>query len=33
MTRLSFGFDDKLIEFTTTKFRSDKYHYDIELTR
>jgi GntR family transcriptional regulator len=33
MTRLSFGFDDKPIEFTTTKFRSDKYHYDIELTR
>ncbi|WP_110113857.1 GntR family transcriptional regulator [Bacillus sp. CGMCC 1.16541] len=33
MTRLSFGFDDKPIEFTKTKFRSDKYHYDIELTR
>lgn len=33
MTRLSFGFDDKPIEFTNTKFRSDKYHYDIELKR
>ncbi|MED4074133.1 GntR family transcriptional regulator [Priestia endophytica] len=33
MTRLSFGFDDKPIEFTVTKYRSDKYHYDIELTR
>ena len=33
MTRLSFGFDDRPIEFTKTKFRSDKYHYDIELKR
>ncbi|PWW42059.1 MULTISPECIES: GntR family transcriptional regulator [Paenibacillus] len=33
MQRLSFGYDDKPLEFTTTKFRSDKYHYDIELTR
>lgn len=33
MKRLSFGFDDKPIEFTTTKYRSDKYYYDIELTR
>ena len=33
MQRLSFGYDDKPLEYTTTKFRSDKYHYDIELTR
>ncbi|TDL91635.1 GntR family transcriptional regulator [Vibrio vulnificus] len=33
MTRLSFGFDDKPLEFTVTKYRSDKYHYDIDLYR
>jgi GntR family transcriptional regulator len=33
MERLSFGLDDRPIEFTTTKFRSDKYHYNIELKR
>lgn len=33
MTRLSFGIDDKPIEFTKTKYRSDKYSYDIELKR
>jgi GntR family transcriptional regulator len=33
MTRLSFGMDDRPIEYTRTKYRSDKYHYDIELTR
>lgn len=33
MTRLSFGFDDKPLEFTITKYRSDKYHYDIDLFR
>jgi GntR family transcriptional regulator len=31
--RISFGLDDKPIEFSTMKFRSDKYHYNIELTR
>ncbi|TXC82234.1 GntR family transcriptional regulator [Metabacillus litoralis] len=33
MSRLSFGIDDKPIEYTRTKYRSDQYHYDIELTR
>lgn len=33
MERLSMGYDDRPIEYTKTKFRSDKYHYDIELTR
>jgi len=33
MERLSTGFDDKPIEYTKTKFRSDKYHYNIELIR
>lgn len=33
MTRLSFGLDDRPIEYTKTKYRSDQYHYDIEVTR
>ncbi|MEA3322423.1 MAG: GntR family transcriptional regulator [Bacillota bacterium] len=33
MTRLSYGIDDKPIEYTRTKFRSDQYHYNVELTR
>ncbi|UOF89091.1 GntR family transcriptional regulator [Fodinisporobacter ferrooxydans] len=33
MSRLSFGLDDRPIEFTKTKYRSDHYHYDIELKR
>lgn len=33
MSRLSFGIDDKPLEYTRTKYRSDQYHYDIELTR
>ncbi|NLP49633.1 GntR family transcriptional regulator [Bacillus sp. RO1] len=33
MTRLSYGLDDKPIEYTRTKFRSDQYHYNVELTR
>jgi GntR family transcriptional regulator len=33
MTRLSFGFDDKPIEFTSTKYHSDQYHYNIDLKR
>jgi GntR family transcriptional regulator len=33
MERLSFGSNNQPIEFTTTKFCSDKYHYNIELTR
>ncbi|KPB03163.1 GntR family transcriptional regulator [Bacillus sp. CHD6a] len=33
MTRLSYGLDDKPMEFTRTKFRSDQYHYNVELTR
>lgn len=31
--RLSFGLDDRPIEFSTIKFRSDKYHYNLKLTR
>ncbi|APH03432.1 GntR family transcriptional regulator [Bacillus weihaiensis] len=31
--RLSFGLDDRPVEFSKIKFRSDKYHYNIELTR
>ncbi|MFC7393626.1 GntR family transcriptional regulator [Scopulibacillus cellulosilyticus] len=33
MTKISFGLDDKPIEFAITKYRSDFYHYDIELKR
>ncbi|QFT88150.1 HTH-type transcriptional repressor YvoA [Bacillus sp. THAF10] len=33
MTRLSYGLDDNPIEYTRTKFRSDQYHYNVELTR
>lgn len=33
MTRLSYGMDDSPIEFTRTKYRSDQYSYDIDLTR
>lgn len=33
MTRLSFGLDDRPLEYTRTKYRSDHYHYDIELNR
>jgi len=33
MTRLSYGIDGNPLEFTKTKFRSDQYSYDIELTR
>ena len=33
MTRLSFGLDDEPIEYTRTKYRSDQYHYNIELKR
>lgn len=33
MERLSFGQENKPIEFTTTKFCSDKYQYFIELMR
>ncbi|PYZ92621.1 GntR family transcriptional regulator [Salipaludibacillus keqinensis] len=33
MVRLSFGVDDKPIEYTRTKYRSDHYHYDIDLQR
>lgn len=33
MTRVSYGFDDKPIEYTKTKFRSDRYHYNVELKR
>jgi GntR family transcriptional regulator len=33
MERLSFGGDNKPIEFTATKYCSDKYHYNIELAR
>ncbi|MBM7554450.1 GntR family transcriptional regulator [Thalassobacillus pellis] len=33
MKRLSFGIDDHPIEFTRTKYRSDRYQYSIELKR
>jgi len=33
MTRLSFGIDGHPMEYTRTKFRSDQYSYNIELTR
>lgn len=33
MTRLSYGMNDHPIEFTKTKYRSDLYHYNIELKR
>ncbi|MEK3881893.1 GntR family transcriptional regulator [Paenibacillus sp. PL2-23] len=33
MNRLSLGLDDRPLEFTRTKFRSDQYSYDIELNR
>ena len=33
MTRLSFGLNEKPIEFTKTKYRSDHYHYDLDLMR
>lgn len=33
MTRLSFGMNDHPIEYTKTKYRNDKYQYNIELKR
>ncbi|MFC4736849.1 GntR family transcriptional regulator [Bacillus daqingensis] len=33
MTRLSFGVNDKPIEYTKTKYRGDQYQYDIDLER
>ncbi|SFM15400.1 GntR family transcriptional regulator [Salibacterium qingdaonense] len=33
MTRLSFGMNDHPMEYTRTRYRSDQYHYDIELNR
>lgn len=33
MERVSYGNDDRPIEFTTTKFRHDTYQYSIELMR
>lgn len=33
MTRLSYGLDDKPLEYTKTKYRSDRYNYQVELTR
>lgn len=33
MTRIAFGIDDQPIEYTRTKYRSDRYHYDIDLHR
>ncbi len=33
MTRHSFGVNDQPIEYTCTKYRSDRYHYDIDLHR
>src|SRR5699024_9820796 len=31
MTRLSYGVNDKPIEFTQTKYRSDRYQYKVDL--
>lgn len=33
MTRLSFAINEKPLEFTKTKYRSDQYHYELELIR
>jgi GntR family transcriptional regulator len=33
MTRLSLGMNEKPLEFTKTKYRSDQYHYELELVR
>lgn len=33
MTRLSYGVNDEPIEFTQTKFRSDRYQYKVDLNR
>lgn len=33
MTRISYGMDNRPIEYTKTKYRSDKYQYNIELKR
>lgn len=33
MTRLSFGLDDRPIEYTKTRYRSDHYQYTIDLKR
>ncbi|WP_017378839.1 GntR family transcriptional regulator [Paenisporosarcina sp. TG-14] len=33
MTRLSYGINDEPIEFTRTKYRSDRYQYNVELNR
>jgi GntR family transcriptional regulator len=33
MTRLSHGIHDRPIEYTKTKYRSDQYHYNIQLKR
>ncbi|RFB12079.1 GntR family transcriptional regulator [Bacillus sp. HNG] len=33
MTRLSFGIDDKPIEYTKTKYRPDRYQYHVDLKR
>jgi len=33
MRRLSYGVDDEPIEFTQTKFRSDRYQYKVDLHR
>ena len=33
MERLSFGIDDNPIEYTKTKYRSDRYHYHVDLKR
>ncbi|WP_347862043.1 GntR family transcriptional regulator [Salimicrobium sp. PL1-032A] len=33
MTRLSFGVDERPIEYTKTLYRNDQYHYNLELRR
>jgi len=33
MTKVSYGMDDRPIEYTKTRYRSDKYQYSVELKR
>src|SRR5699024_9372211 len=33
MKRISYGMDEIPIEYTKTRFRSDRYHYNVELKR
>jgi len=33
MTRLAYGINDQPIEYTRTKYRADRYHYNVQLHR